>query len=673
MVLLTASILLSSASAETLSFSLSGSTSTIEKDFEKGEYSFYLNAESECAIPLGPQPGQRVRFNRPIPVMECAEEPFNLKVRVAGTIQFSYEPSEKTITLKLLPKKSEPKAFNRPLPNIQCPNWTDQNVTVDVSSTFANGETIRDFYSGNLATVVDGKITMKPAKGSNGLLLLEKADHQPTDFSWDNLTVYFIMTDRFYNGDTSNDASFGRQKDGKEEIGTFHGGDIRGVIEKLDYIQALGANAIWMTPLVEQVHGFVGGGKNGDFPFYAYHGYWALDYTKLDPNFGTDDDLRELVKEAHSRGIRLIWDTVINHVGYATGQDLVDYGVDVFKSGQQIDNTWKPAAGQNWHSYHDSIDYTSPNWNTQWWSADWIRGDFPGYEKPGADDITMALAGLPDFITESSDAVELPPILKAKPDTRAANVEQSVADHVIAWQTYWVRNFGIDAFRSDTAKHVELERWQELKDSAQAALAAWKAENPDSKVDDSEFWMVGEVFDHPLFKNFYYDYGFDSLINFDFQDKAHDLAMCMTDMEETFASYASDINNDPDFNGLTYLSSHDTTLFYAKYQNLTLQKRVAAPFLLLPGGIQIYYGDETGRALGPYGDDFHQGTRSDMNWSQITDERAQLLSHWQKIGQFRQRHQAIGAGKHTLISRAPYAFSRTHDEDAVIVVFAGNE
>jgi alpha-amylase len=546
-------------------------------------------------------------------------------------------------------------------------------VTVDVSSTFNNGETLRDYYSGNLATVTDGQITMTPATGSNGLLLLELAEHTPTEFSWDNLTVYFIMTDRFNNGDTSNDQSFGRQKDGKDEIGTFHGGDIKGVTAKLDYIKSLGANAIWMTPLVEQVHGFVGGGSNGDFPFYSYHGYWALDYTKLDPNFGTDEDLRELVREAHARDIRLIWDTVINHVGYATGQDLVDYNVDVFKTDTVVDNQWKPAEGQNWHSYHEYIDYESTNWDKQWWNAEWVRGTFPGYTAPGADDLSMALAGLPDFKTDSVELVTLPPILKAKSDTRAEDISQTVVQHAIDWQSYWVREFGIDGFRSDTAKHVELEHWLALKESATEALEEWKQNNPDSALDDEPFWMVGEVFDHPLFKNYYYDYGFDSLINFEFQDEAHDLGMCMSNIEDTYSRYATDINSDADFNGLTYLSSHDTTLFFAKYQNLELQKRVAAPFLLLPGGIQIYYGDESGRNLGPYGDDFHQGTRSDMNWTQLEGERASLVKHWQMIGQFRNRHAAIGAGEHQQISDTPYTFSRTLGDDRVIVVFAGNE
>lgn len=663
----------SESTGDPLVLAFSTADSAVDVPLDKGTYSLHVQTGDSCQYGFGGAPDTRVRFNRALPLIECADQPLELKVRIAGTLRFTLDSDAPSLTLKLLPKKTASEPFTRPLPEISCQQWSGEAVTVDVSSQFNDGETLRDFYSGNLATVVDGQVTMIPAKGSNGLLLLEAADHQPTDFTWDNLTVYFIMTDRFNNANPDNDRSFGRRADGKDEIGTFHGGDIQGVTEKLDYIKALGANAIWMTPLVEQVHGFVGGGKNGDFPFYAYHGYWALDYTKLDPNFGTDDDLRELVREAHKRGIRLIWDSVINHAGYATGQDLVDYNVDVFKGSQTIDNSWQPGEGESWHSYHEQIDYDSENWNRDWWNADWVRGTFPGYQEPGADDLTMALAGLPDFRTESETEVSLPPLLMEKSDTRAEQTKRTVAEHVIDWQAYWVREFGIDAFRSDTAKHVELERWQQLKDAGTKALAEWKAENPDQALDDSPFWMVGEVFDHPLFKNYYYDYGFDSLINFEFQDEAHTMGLCMSGMEETYAAYAESINNDPDFNGLTYISSHDTTLFYAKYQNLMLQKRVAAPFLLLPGGVQIYYGDETGRNLGPYGDDFHQGTRSDMNWDDIKGERNELLEHWQKVGQFRNRHAAVAAGKHQLISKAPYTFSRQKDNDRVIIVFAGNE
>ncbi len=115
-----------------------------------------------------------------------------------------------------------------------------------------------------------GKITLRPAEGSNGLLLLEKADSAASaPFNWHNATIYFVLTDRFVNGNPANDNSYGRHKDGMQEIGTFHGGDLQGLTSKLDYLQQLGVNALWISSPLEQIHGWVGGGAKGDFPHYA--------------------------------------------------------------------------------------------------------------------------------------------------------------------------------------------------------------------------------------------------------------------------------------------------------------------------------------------------------------------------------------------------------------------
>lgn len=110
-------------------------------------------------------------------------------------------------------------------------------------------------------------MTLQPAANSNGLLLLERAEtDKPAPFSWQNATVYFVLTDRFVNGDPTNDNSYGRHKDGMQEIGTFHGGDLKGLTSKLDYLQHLGVNALWISSPLEQIHGWVGGGTKGDFP-----------------------------------------------------------------------------------------------------------------------------------------------------------------------------------------------------------------------------------------------------------------------------------------------------------------------------------------------------------------------------------------------------------------------
>ena len=108
----------------------------------------------------------------------------------------------------------------------------------------------------------------------------KSAVKKPSVFNWKNATVYFVLTDRFYNGNPKNDNSYGRHKDGMQEIGTFHGGDLQGLTKKLDYLQQLGINVLWISSPLEQMHGWVGGGEKGDFPHYGYHGYYHQDWTE---------------------------------------------------------------------------------------------------------------------------------------------------------------------------------------------------------------------------------------------------------------------------------------------------------------------------------------------------------------------------------------------------------
>lgn len=224
----------------------------------------------------------------------------------------------------------------------ECPKWDGLPLTLDVSATFAEGAAVRDYYSQQIAIVKNGQITLQPAATSNGLLLLERAETDTSaPFDWHNATVYFVLTDRFENGDPSNDQSYGRHKDGMAEIGTFHGGDLRGLTNKLDYLQQLGVNALWISAPFEQIHGWVGGGTKGDFPHYAYHGYYTQDWTNLDANMGSEADLRTLVDSAHQRGIRILFDIVMNHTGYATLADMQEYQFGaLYLSGDELKKRW---------------------------------------------------------------------------------------------------------------------------------------------------------------------------------------------------------------------------------------------------------------------------------------------------------------------------------------------
>ncbi len=295
-----------------------------------------------------------------------------------------------------------------------------------------------------------------------------------------------MLTDRFENGDPSNDQSYGRHKDGMAEIGTFHGGDLRGLTNKLDYLQQLGVNALWISAPFEQIHGWVGGGTKGDFPHYAYHGYYTQDWTNLDANMGNEADLRTLVDSAHQRGIRILFDVVMNHTGYATLADMQEYQFGaLYLSGDEVKKRWvnagatgnlppgKPGialtitlisatkqAGINGGEKLDPYRYRRLR-------QSWIRRSH------------HVASLLPDIKTESTTASGLPVFYKNKTDTHAKAIDGfTPRDYLTHWLSQWVRDYGIDGFRVDTAKHVELPAWQQLKTEASAALREWKKLTP---------------------------------------------------------------------------------------------------------------------------------------------------------------------------------------------------
>jgi glycosidase len=549
--------------------------------------------------------------------------------------------------------------------------------------TFTNREVIRigekvtaaDTENGEEPTVITLKVVYNNAESTYTIKKVKYTKPvAKTDFSWDNALVYFVMTDRFYNADKSNDNSFGRPA--KDATGhataTFHGGDIKGMTERLDYIKSLGMNAIWITAPYEQAHGWTGGGKTGAFAHWGYHGYYALDFTAMDPNVGTIDEFRTFVTEAHKRGIRVVLDIVMNHSGYATLQDMCDFNFGKTKNGWDPCKAWTPNGGDMWHG--KPIDESrDASWDN-WWGSSWLI--FGGYgDACGAGDgLDACVSYLPDFKNSNPTGpqVSVPTFLKnkwakanAKYDVPAAiphrSGSMSVAQFEAKWLAAWVEEFGIDGFRCDTAKHVTKPSWKLLHTEAQAALKKWRENNANG--DDpaaawtDDFWMTGEHWgfgkDPSDNSGYASTGGFMSMINFSLG--------CTTPNESTWKDYGKDYGlggASPKLNALSYVSSHDTALCRPGDN-----KALGTGLLLLPGGVQIYYGDETARPNdnGGSGNDQEHGTRSDMNfpsdidnaseWAQNADTLStsfssnESLAHWQKIGQFRARNVAFGAGK----------------------------
>lgn len=527
------------------------------------------------------------------------------------------------------------------------------------------------FGSASAATVSDDSSTSASSTAAGSLV-------EDDGFTWDNANVYFLLTDRFKNGNTANDHSYGRtlDKDGKPldgwdtNPGTFHGGDFAGVTQSIEegYFDNLGVNAIWISAPYEQIHGYCDSGKG--FAHYSYHGYYVLDYTETDANFGTKEEFKTLVDTAHEHGIRVIMDIVMNHTGYNTVADMEQFGFGTLLDGA-LDFKYKLTdVGE----VNDHIDYktSEEDWG-KWWSNDWIRSGLPGYKEGAGGDLTMSLSGLPDFRTEQTKAVTIPPILKTK-WTQEGTYNQKLAKYgesntvtgyLSTWLSEWVKEYGVDGFRCDTAKHVDKASWNQLKQACVSALREWRSNNQGKAGADwkEDFWMTGEHWDHGVgYDTYYSEGGFDSMINFAVTGGG---ALASGSVANTYQGYADQINTKEGFNVLSFMSSHDETLTRGD-ENTMLYN--AAAFLLLPGGIQIFYGDETNRPLYPgvafdgYGGSGH-ALRSDMNWN---DMNKTLLAQWQKVGQFRNKHVSIGAGANVKLSATSgVAFGRTYDKNGV--------
>lgn len=470
------------------------------------------------------------------------------------------------------------------------------------------------------------------------------------DTFWKSATVYFLLPDRFKNADSTNDYAYGKTEQPATLRG-FLGGDLRGVIQQLEngYFSDLGVDAIWMTPVFEQIHGVDTSSGNT----YAYHGYWPKDFTRLDANFGSDADFRELVTLAHRKGIRILFDVIINHTGPQTAID--------------------PAWPDDWVRTRPLCNWTSFSQNTQ-----------------------CALAtSLTDMRTDSQKAVALPQWLKDKWQKEGRLTrEMTELDeyfsrtghprlpkyYLIKWLTDWVSEYGLDGFRVDTAKHVEPDVWAELKTESERALADWRARNPQRITPDEPFYMIGEVMNWGLlgFKNAvestaeydfgdkrinYFDYDFDGLINMGF------VAHLEKSAADLFSDYSAALNRSPmtPYGVLNYIASHDDPDSFDRARQQPYQ--TAFKLLMAPGGAQIYYGDELARPLLVSDTVGDASLRAPMNWADLAlPGTQQLLAHWQKLGQFRQQYRAIGAGKHQVISQNPFTFARVlHGYPSVVV------
>ncbi|WP_350292111.1 alpha-amylase family glycosyl hydrolase [uncultured Croceitalea sp.] len=479
---------------------------------------------------------------------------------------------------------------------------------------------------------VEKQVAEEPKQVAEVLETVEK--NKP--FFWEGANIYFLLTDRFNNGNPEKDVNFSRT-DSTAVLRGFEGGDIAGITEKIEdgYFTDLGINAIWFTPIVEQIHGPTNEGTGNT---YGYHGYWTKDWTAIDSNFGDKQELHKLVRSAHSKGIRILLDVVLNHTGPVTEIDPV-------------------------------------------WPEDWVRTgppcEFTTYENTTA---CTLVKNLPDILTESDEPVELPDALLAK-WKEEGRLSQELDElqlffertgypraprfYIMKWLTDYINEFGVDGFRVDTVKHVNENAWAELRKEADYAFETWKKKHPNEVLDDNPFYMVGEVYNYGISSGRlfdfgdkevdYYDNGFKSLINFELKTDA------LKNYDAIFKKYNYLLNTKLKGKSVVnYLTSHDDgSPFDAARKKPFYSANV---LLLTPGASQVYYGDETSRPLVIEGTEGDATLRSFMNWEDLDSipKIQKIHKHWQKLGQFRANHPAVGAGKHKRLAKSPYVFSRMY-------------
>ena len=358
---------------------------------------------------------------------------------------------------------------------------------------------------------------------------------------------YFVMADRFANGDPTNDAgglSGDRMATGLDptDKGFFHGGDIQGLSDRLDYIEGLGTTAIWLTPSFQNrpVQG------TGADASAGYHGYWVTDFTRIDPHFGTNAELEAFIDKAHGRGIKVFFDIITNHTA-----DVIDYEEKQYGYVGKDAEPYRDAAGNVFddRDFAGTEDFPELDAATSFPYTPTFRSEADRTVKVPAwlnDPTNYHNRGDSTFAGESStygDFIGLDDLFTEQPD-----VVDGMTDIYRAWV-----DLGIDGFRIDTAKHVNMEFWQEFAPAIREHAAS---------VGNDDFFAFGEVYDaNPAYLSQFSTTGrLDATLDFGFQDVGVGFAKggATTRLRDFYA--ADDHYTDADSNAYaspTFLGNHD--------------------------------------------------------------------------------------------------------------------
>ncbi len=488
---------------------------------------------------------------------------------------------------------------------------------------------------------------------------------------------YFVMTDRFANGNPDNDdAGLGDDPlvSGFDPTngGFFLGGDIAGITENLDYIEGLGATAIWLTPPFKNQP--VQGGEGEESA--GYHGYWITDFTQIDPHYGTNDELQELIDEAHARDIKIYFDIITNHTADVISYEGGDYSyipttVEPYTDAEgNVIDTYA-LAGQEFPELDPQTSFPYvPVASDVVKVPEWLN-DVTLYHNRGdstwaGESVTYGdFSGLDDLMTENKVVVD------------------GMAEIYKAWI-----DMGIDGFRIDTAKHVNFEFWED-----------WTVQI--SEHADDEFFMFGEVFDSnpEILAKYPRQSQMDSVLDFAYQDSVLQYlngadASVLSTLFAKDALYTTHSSSPVDLP--TFLGNHDMGRVGYLLQGAEKEKKSKLAHALLyltRGQPVIYYGDEQG-FVGNGGDKI---ARQPLFETQVSAYQSQELIDGSEFGTgphmatdsamyetiselaWLRREQpglSTGAQIELLSEGKTYAFSRVDPEDQieyVVLVNSGDE
>ncbi|MEU6259773.1 pullulanase-type alpha-1,6-glucosidase [Streptomyces sp. NPDC047043] len=526
-----------------------------------------------------------------------------------------------------------------------------------------------------------------PAPPSDATLAAAPARHDDTRDQF-----YFVMPDRFANGDTANDKgglTGSRLSTGYDptDKGFYQGGDLKGLTKKLDYIKGLGTTAIWMAPIFKN-RPVQGTGSNASA---GYHGYWITDFTQVDPHFGTNKDLETLISKAHAKGMKVFFDVITNHTA-----DVVDYEEKSYdylskgafpyltKDGQPFDDADYADGGKKFPAVDaDSFPRTptvaaaDKNAKVPAWLNDPTmyhnRGDstFAGENSTYGD-----FGGLDDLWTERPEVV---------------TGMQKIYER-------WVRDFGIDGFRIDTVKHVDMDFWTQWA----TALDAYAA-----KQGRKNFFMFGEVYsaDTSITSPYVTQGRLDATLDFPFQDAARTYASQGGSAQKLASVFGDDYKYTTDkanaYEQVTFTGNHDMGRigYFLKQDNpkatdaeLLAKDELANELMFLSrGNPVVYYGDEQGftgsggdkdarqtmfaSKVADYLDDDEIGTDR-THAGDSYDTTAPLYKQIAALGKLRKDNPALTDGVQTQRYAADgsgvYAFSRTDAKTGQEYVVAFN-